>query len=139
MVLALLAAGLLGLAVTCDLIHLVPPRDPGWSHMAYGLMAGGIIIGLIVTAFGWIDFHALQSGSRSRQTALIQGAGTTAAIVLFAASFALRGDNPGAPTWLAQGVSGIALLVALASAWGSAGREGTRGDEMAGMDAAVHP
>ena len=110
--------GLLGMAVVFDLIDLV---GDGWSSLpraAYYMIAAGVVMGLVAAIFGAIDWSAIPAGTRAKRIATIHGLGNVAIVVLFAAAWLFRNDDPpenasGLPIVLQV----IGLLGALVTGW----------------------
>jgi uncharacterized membrane protein len=92
--------GLLATAVIFDIIQLVTGRHM-FSEVAHYMIAAGIIGGLAAAVFGLIDWMAIPSGTRARSVGLLHGGGNVVVVLLFAASWLLRTDNPGHPDALA--------------------------------------
>ena len=108
--------GLLPAAVACDIIYLV--RGGGqWAHMAYWLIAAGVLCALFAAIFGFADWLAIESGTRAKRIGLFHAILMDVVVVLFAVSWWLRRGNPDAPTSLAIGLGIIAVVLALLGAW----------------------
>ena len=108
--------GLLAMAVLFDVIHIV--RSNGyWSEIAYWMIAAGVISGLVAAPFGFIDWLAIPSGTRAKRIGALHGAGNVFVLVLFALSFAYRGNNPRAPEGFALAASFLGAGLALITGW----------------------
>ncbi len=98
--------GVLAMAVVFDVIALI--RDlPKLHEASFYMIAAGVISGLLAAVFGLIDYLAIPKGTRARRVGTLHGVGNVVVVVLFAASWLLRRDDPARPETLA-----IALAVA---------------------------
>jgi uncharacterized membrane protein len=88
--------GLLATAVMFDIVALVR-GNPFFFHMAYWMIAAGILGGLVSAIFGTIDWLAIPSGTRANIVGLWHGSGNLVVILLFAASWFLRRPVPTDP------------------------------------------
>src|SRR5213592_512327 len=75
--------GLLATAVVFDVIRILT-GNPTWSHVAFYMIAAGIIGGLAAAVFGLVDWLAITSGTRAKQVGSIHGLGNLAVVLLFA-------------------------------------------------------
>ena len=108
--------GLLAMAVVFDVIALV--RSQGyWSEIAYWMIAAGVITGLLAAPFGFIDWLAIPSDTRAKRIGAVHGIGNVLVVLMFAASWLMRGDNPRTPETLALTLSFLAGGVALFTGW----------------------
>src|SRR5436305_212682 len=107
-----LPLGLLIGAVGSDLIYLIH-GGAHWAHMAYWLIAGGVLSGLLAAIFGFADWLALPAGTRAKRIGLWHAGVMDVVIVLFAISWWLRRANPDAPTNVAIGLGIVAVFLAL--------------------------
>lgn len=108
--------GLLAMAVIFDVVALVQ-RQGYWSEIAYWMIAAGVITGLLAAPFGFIDWLAIPSGTRAKRIGAIHGAGNVAVVLLFAASWLMRGDAPRAPETAAFALSFAGGFLALFTGW----------------------
>ncbi len=110
--------GLLPTAVACDIIYWVT-HNPNWGHIAYWLIAAGVLSGLVAAVFGFADWWALDSGTRAKTVGLWHAGVMDIVIILFvfAVSWWLRRPDPNAPTTLATGLGIVAVLFALVGGW----------------------
>jgi len=108
--------GLLPAAVACDIIYLVH-GGAHWAHMAYWLIAAGVLSGLFAAIFGFADWLALPVGTRAKRIGLWHAGVMDVVVILFAASWWLRPANPDAPTTLAIGLGIVAVCCALVGGW----------------------
>src|SRR3984893_15478013 len=58
--------GLLPTAVACDIIFWVT-HNPHWGHLAYWLIAAGVLSGITAAVFGFADWWALDNGTRAER------------------------------------------------------------------------
>src|SRR5207302_1070277 len=56
--------GLLPAAVACDVVFLIR-GGALWAHMAYWLIVGGILSGLVAAICGFADWLGLENGTRA--------------------------------------------------------------------------
>jgi uncharacterized membrane protein len=108
--------GLLGGAVIFDVIRIVTGNGY-WSEIAFWLIAGGILSGLIAAPFGAIDWLAIPSGTRASRIGFLHGLGNVLVLMIFALSWWMRWDAPGVPGTLALALSFVGLSVALVTGW----------------------
>jgi uncharacterized membrane protein len=129
--------GLLATSLFFDIAHL-SSGNPLWATIAYYLIVVGIISGLIAAVFGTIDWLSIPTGTRARRIGRLHGGGNVVVILLFAGSWLLRRDDPGAPETTAVVLSALAVLLALVTAWLGGelvDRLGVGVDEGANLDA----
>ena len=86
---------LLTTAIIFDVVHLFTD-NPLWSIIAYWMIAAGIIGGLLAAVFGFVDWRAIPRETRARGVGRLHGIGNVVMIALFAASWFVRGSDPGA-------------------------------------------
>ena len=108
--------GLLAMAVIFDLLALALAQGY-WSEVAYWMIAAGVVTGLLAAPFGLIDWLAIPSGTRAKRIGAIHGIGNVVVVLLFAASWLMRGDAPRAPEGLALVLSFLAGGLALFTGW----------------------
>jgi uncharacterized membrane protein len=108
--------GLLAMAVIFDLIAIAV-GDGYWSEIAYWMIAAGVVTGLVAAPFGFIDWLAIPNGTRAKRIGGVHGIGNVLVVVLFAASWLMRGDAPRSPEALALVLSFVAGGVALFTGW----------------------
>ena len=88
--------GLLATSLFFDVIALTT-EHPGLFQAAWYMIAAGIISGLIAAVFGAIDWWTIPRGTRAKRIGTMHGAGNVVVVLLFAASWFLRRDNPSDP------------------------------------------
>jgi uncharacterized membrane protein len=98
--------GLLAMALVFDLIHLAV-ANPYWSEISFWMIAAGVVSGLLAAPFGLVDWLAIPSGTRAKRIGALHGSGNVLVVLLFAASWLTRVDNP-------QAVSAIGYVLAFA-------------------------
>jgi uncharacterized membrane protein len=108
--------GLLPTAVACDIIYWVT-HNPNWGHIAYWLIAGGVISGLVAALFGLADWWALDSGTRAKRIGVWHMAVNVIMVLLFAISWWMRRAAPNTPTTVATGLAVIGLVFGLVGGW----------------------
>ena len=108
--------GLLAMAVVFDLLA-IGLGDGYWSEIAYWMIAAGVVTGLLAAPFGTIDWFAIPAGTRAKRIGAIHGIGNVVVVIMFAASWLLRGDAPRAPEALALALSFAGGGIALVTGW----------------------
>ena len=108
--------GLLAMAVIFDLVA-VAFADGYWSEIAFWMIAAGVISGLVAAPFGTIDWLAIPAGTRAKRIGAVHGLGNVLVVLLFAGSWLLRADVPGAPGGLALVLSFAGGGLALFTGW----------------------
>jgi len=109
--------GLLGTSVVFDLLHLLG-KYPQAATVAYGLIAAGVVAGLLAAPWGLIDWLAIPSGTRAKSIGALHGGGNVVVLLLFAVSWWLRPAEAGAPPpQLAWIVSFCGAALSLVTAW----------------------
>jgi uncharacterized membrane protein len=108
--------GLLAMAVIFDLVAI--GMDNGyWSEIGYWMIAAGVVTGLLAAPFGFIDWLAIPPRTRAKRIGAVHGLGNVVVVLLFAASWLLRGDAPQAPAPMALALSFAAGSMALFTGW----------------------
>jgi uncharacterized membrane protein len=108
--------GLLATAVAFDIVGLVQ-GDNSWFGISYWMIAAGIIGGLLAAVFGLIDWIAIPSATRAKSIGLLHGVTNVVVVLLFLASWFLRGGAGKAPGSGALTCSFIAVVLALVGGW----------------------
>lgn len=108
--------GLLASAVLFDIIHLATDV-PEMATVAYWLVAGGIIGGLVAAPFGTIDFLHIPNGTRAKRIGMLHGGGNLVVVLLFIGSWWLRPEPPATPSALALLLSFAGAGLALVTGW----------------------
>ena len=103
--------GLLATAVAFDIAGLVQ-GDNSWFGISDGMIAAGIIGGLLTAIFGLIDWIAIPSATRAKRIGLLHGA-TNVVVLLFIASWFLRGGAGRMPGNGALTCSFIAVVLGI--------------------------
>lgn len=102
--LIVLPLGLLTGAIAFDVVRLVSGNGY-WSEIAYWLIAAGVLGGLLAAPFGLLDWLKTPRGTRARRVGALHGLGNLVVLLLFAASWWLRRDDPRAPALLTHALS----------------------------------
>lgn len=108
--------GLLAMAVIFDIIAL-SEANGYWSEIAYWMIAAGVITGLVAAPFGLIDWLAIPSATRAKRIGAVHGLGNVIVLLLFAASWFMRGVNLRAPGVPALTLSFVGAALALFTGW----------------------
>jgi uncharacterized membrane protein len=108
--------GLLTTAVILDVVHLVRGGQLS-ATMAFWLIAGGIVGGLVAAIFGLIDWLSIPRDTRARRIGLLHGVGNVVVVALFAGSWLLRRDQPLSPETLALVLSFAGAALAMVTGW----------------------
>jgi len=115
-VLIVFPLGLLSTAVIFDVIHLIT-GSPRWAETSYWMIAAGIVGGLAAALFGLVDWLGIPAGTRAKRIGVLHGVGNVVVVVLFAASWLARRDNPAAPETTALVFSFAGGGLALITGW----------------------
>jgi uncharacterized membrane protein len=108
--------GLLGASVVFDLLaHAL--GQSGLAVVAYYLIVGGVLSGLLAAPFGTIDWLVIPQGTRAKTIGAMHGLGNVVVLAVFAASGWLRHADPALPGTAAQLLSYAAVALALVTAW----------------------
>jgi len=108
--------GLLGGSLVFDLLaHAI--AMPLMAVVAYYLILGGLVGGLLAAPFGLVDWLAIPAGTRAKSVGALHAMGNVLVLLLFAASAWLRHNEPSLPSGLAQSLSFVAVMLALVTAW----------------------
>jgi uncharacterized membrane protein len=108
--------GVLAMSLFFDLIARFADV-PKLHEAAYSMIVAGIISGLLAAVFGFIDFLAIPNGTRAKRIGRLHGIGNVIVVVIFAASWWLRRDNPAQPEILAIVLSAAAAGLATITGW----------------------
>ena len=108
--------GLLATAVAFDIVGLVQ-ADNSWFGISYWMIAAGIIGGLLAAVFGLIDWTGIPSGTRAKTIGLLHGGTNIIVVLLFIASWFMRGSAVNTPSNGALTLSFIAVVLALVGGW----------------------
>ncbi|MEX0762455.1 MAG: DUF2231 domain-containing protein [Dehalococcoidia bacterium] len=108
--------GLLTTSLAFDVIHLITD-EALWAEIAYWLIAGGVVGGLLAGLFGLLDWMKIPSETRAKQIGSVHGLGNVVVTALFAASWFLRMDEPTAPGIVPIVLSVAGVLLALVTGW----------------------
>ena len=108
--------GLMITAVVFDGIHRAT-GDGHFANIAYWMIVSGVIGGLVAAGPGWIDWFAIPSGTRAKRVGLVHGLGNVGVLLLYAASWFVRRDDPNNPTVVAQLLSLGGLALGSVTAW----------------------
>jgi uncharacterized membrane protein len=109
--------GLLVMGVVFDIIYKVTGTAQ-LAVVAYWNISAGILTGLLAAVFGFVDWAAIPPGTRAKAVGAWHGGGNVLVVVLFAANWFLRRDNPGyAPDNLAFALELLALVGGTVTAW----------------------
>jgi uncharacterized membrane protein len=108
--------GVLATAVIFDVIRLVTGGSH-WTEVSFWMICAGVIAGLVAAPFGIIDWLGIPAGTRAKRVGLLHGVGNVVVVLLFAASWFMRRDNPAAPEMLALVLSFAGGGLALVTGW----------------------
>jgi len=109
-ILVVFPLGLLATGVIFDAIYLLR-GNTNFTLVAYGMIAAGIIGGIVAAPFGWIDWFAIPAGTRAKSVGLIHGLGNVLVLLIFIVSWWLRRPSPANPAMfpIVLGFIGAAL------------------------------
>lgn len=114
--LIVLPLGLLTGAVIFDIVRWVT-RDNQFAATAYWLIPAGVIGGLIAAGFGLVDWMKIPDGTRAKRIGRLHAIANTSAIILFVASWLLRGSPLDPPSGFALLLSFVGLAVVTLGGW----------------------
>lgn len=123
--------GLLGAAVVFDIVYLVTGTAV-FATVAYWMIVGGLIGGLLAAPFGLVDWMSIPTGTRARSVGLAHGAVNLLVMAVFAVNWYLRSGSPEHPPMSASALGFIGLLLALVGGW-------LGGELVERLAVAVHP
>jgi uncharacterized membrane protein len=108
--------GLLVMAILFDVMFLATGNST-WSDIAYGMIAAGVLSGLVAAPFGFIDWLGIPSGTRAKRIGLVHGVANAIMLLLYGMSWAQRGANPREPQTIAFVFAFAGCAVALFAGW----------------------
>jgi uncharacterized membrane protein len=108
--------GVLAMSLVFDLIARLA-GSPKLHEAAFYMIAAGVISGLLAAVFGLIDFLAIPANTRAKRIGALHGVGNVVVVVLFAASWFLRRDDPANPEVLAIVLAAAAAALATVTGW----------------------
>jgi len=108
--------GVLATAVIFDVIHRIT-GTAHWAEVSFWMICAGVIAGLVAAPFGFIDWLGIPSGTRAKRVGALHGLGNVIVVLLFAASWIMRRENPTAPGAFAFVLSLAAGGLALLTGW----------------------
>jgi uncharacterized membrane protein len=108
--------GLLAMAVIFDLLA-IGMGEGYWSEISFWMIAAGVVTGLLAAPFGAIDWFAIPSGTRAKRIGALHGIGNVVVVLMFAISWLMRRDAPGAPEAAALALSFAGGVLALVTGW----------------------
>ena len=114
--LVVLPLGLLTGAVIFDLLHLVTGGRE-WAAISYWLIPVGVAAGLLAALFGIADWTKIPRATRAKIVGTRHGLGNTLVVLLFLASWLLRGDPVAAPGATAIVLSFAGGALAMVTGW----------------------
>ena len=95
--LVVLPLGLLAGVVIFDVVYLLT-GGLQWATISYWLIPAGVLSGLLAALFGVLDWTKIPRATRAKSVGTRHGIGNAIVVVLFLASWLLRGsaiDRPG--------------------------------------------
>jgi uncharacterized membrane protein len=108
--------GLLATSVVFDVIGLVS-RGRNWHGVSFYLIGAGVIGGLVVAVFGFIDWLAIPRRTRAKAIGLWHGLGNVIVAALFGISWLIRRELPESPAALAYVLSFAGAALAAVTGW----------------------
>jgi uncharacterized membrane protein len=88
-----------------------------WGHIAYWLIAAGVVSGVVAAIFGFADWWALDSGTRAKRLGVWHLVVNDIMLLLFAISWWIRRGAPNTPTTTATILAVVALPFGLIGGW----------------------
>lgn len=109
----------LGLFVTSLIFDIIryASGDGTWSLVAFYMIGGGIIGGLLAAIFGLIDWLAIPDGTRAKSLGLWHGLGNVVVVLLFIVSWFVRRPVPADPPAGAFVLSILGVLLGAVTGW----------------------
>ncbi|GHO70451.1 membrane protein [Ktedonobacter sp. SOSP1-52] len=108
--------GLLATSLVFDIVHWITGNG-FFSHVAFWMIAAGVIGGLLAAIFGLIDWLIIPSGTRAKTVGMFHGVGNVVIVVLFIVSWLLRMNTQTNPSVLAYALSVVGVVLALITSW----------------------
>jgi uncharacterized membrane protein len=108
--------GLLATSFIFDIIRMAAGAE-SLGIASYWMIAAGVVGGLVAAVFGLIDWLAIPRSTRAWRVGALHGGGNVVVVVLFAASWFLRGSDPAHAGSGPFVLSLIAVLLALVTGW----------------------
>jgi len=108
--------GLLGASVLFDLLAIALGQ-PTLALVAYYVLAGGLLAGLVAAPFGLIDWRGIPRGTRARRIGALHGGGNVLMLALFALGWWLRRDDAAWPPREALLLSLLGAGISVFTAW----------------------
>ncbi len=110
------AVGLLAAAAAFDGVAIVL-GSPTMAQMAYWLIGGGLVLGVIAVPFGFLDWMHTPEGSRAESLGRLHGTANVVVLLLYWGSWMLRRSDPDAPQTMASVLSFAGAALTLVTAW----------------------
>ena len=114
--LIVLPLGLLTGVIIFDIVHLLAGGEP-WALIAYWLIPPGVITGLAAAVFGLIDWTKIPGSTRAKRVGTLHGVGNVVVVLLFSASWLLRGGASTDPGLLALALSFTGGALSAVTGW----------------------
>ena len=114
--LIVLPLGLLTGVIIFDVVHLLTGGEE-WATVSYWLIPAGVLTGLLAAVFGLADWTKIPAGTRAKRVGVLHGSGNVVVVVLFAASWLVRGGFPTDPGALALVLSFAGGGLSLVTGW----------------------
>jgi uncharacterized membrane protein len=108
--------GLLATSVVFDIVHLAT-GTAHFADIAFYMIISGVVGGLLAAVFGLVDWLSIPKHTRAKRVGAIHGLGNVVVTGLFAVSWLLRYDAPGAPEGIAIALSFVGAALALVTGW----------------------
>jgi len=114
--LIVLPLGLLTGVILFDVVHLLT-GGARWADVSYALIPAGVLTGLLAAVFGLADWTKIPSGTRAKRVGALHGSGNVVVVLLFAASWLLRGGSPTDPPALSLVLSFAGGGLSMVTGW----------------------
>jgi uncharacterized membrane protein len=108
--------GLMGTAAIFDGIQRATGNED-WSKAAHYMMGAGLVSGAAAAVPGLIDYLAIPDQTRAKKVGLFHGLGNAAVLGMFAASWAMRRENPARPSGGAMALSFCGMALSVVTGW----------------------
>ena len=108
--------GLLATSFFFDIAWLAIAREQ-LARAAAWMLAGGVLTGAFAALFGIRDWRAIPAQTPAKRIGALHGIGNVVVILLFAASWIVRRNEPAEPHAAAIALSAAGVMLTLATGW----------------------
>lgn len=108
--------GLFLTGVVFDIIYWAS-GDPHYAITSYGMLAAGLIGGVLAAIFGLVDWGGIPDGSRAKRIGLYHALINGSALAIFFASWIMRYGHSTDPSEVAMCLNFSAAAIVLVGGW----------------------